>query len=290
MRLKPQYVLCWNCREKNDPNNTFCQRCGEGLNNLQFTNQRLENQQLNDLQSNLKYTRIFDIRCKVFTLNEFSVFENNQLKYKIQNKRHLLGVIFAPIFFVLIFLFCLISLILSSSLIPDVDGLWLIASVSIGLVTVFLVLLLVLFIVKIVLYTTIDDCLLNQTIGRVKMKGLNKNKWIFNDYRSNSSLDISFNTKTSGIFQRQLDTFKFSKNSALPEIDLSSNNKRILRFILGPEYERRFNGNYRKDFQIQADETLTDAEILFFASTLIDKFKFKTRKKISYKYENYGIC
>lgn len=48
--------------------------------------------------------------------------------------------------------------------------------------------------------------------------------------------------------------------------------------MLGSEYEIRTERYYRKNFQIQSDETLTDAETLFFASAIILKFKFRRRK------------
>ena len=78
MKIIPKCMLCWNCGAKNDINDSFCHRCGEGLDNLQSKNQLLHNQELNTLQSNPDYTKVFYIKRTDFYSNKFIVFENNQ--------------------------------------------------------------------------------------------------------------------------------------------------------------------------------------------------------------------
>ena len=287
--MKPQIMLCWNCGAKNDTTNTFCHRYGEGLDNLQSNNLHSHNIELNNLQSNPNYTRIFSIKGKDLISNEFNVFEKNQLKYKIQTKKRLWGVILVPIFFVLICIFFIVSIILSATILPDNDtSLTFFVIISIGLVTVSLIFLLVIFIDKIVFYTIIDDCVINHTIGRVSTKDLKHNEWVFKKNRSNLNLTMTFATKMGGYLQRQNDICYFSKNEAVPEIDLSTDNKKILRFMLGPEYEKG-TGYYRKEFQIQSDETLTEPEMLFFASVIISKFKSRIQKNRRRRHDIFYI-
>ncbi len=292
----PHRLICWNCKTTNTDSDTFCLECGKLLNNL-----------ISDDHVDRKFTKLFNISRSNFSSQEFTVTNTNQNKFTIQTKvrsHDLLFQVFGyGLLIVLSFTISILVIVISVSVLNTQSIYFSIALIG-NCILFFSPFLFYPSIENARFSTEIYDSVRGQLVGKVKPRDyrvkFRHHTWIFTSTKDGKALQkysLKFSTKTNGSIhiegkQQFYHTYYFirSDKGLAPEIDLFLDKSKVVKLLLGPEYEKIGNNQgtsytfyERSEFQLLAQDFLHTDVVLFFATVIINNFT-KRDKTLFSKY------